>query len=300
MKLWSSIGHSCLLGLTVLLLLFEIIVSRLCSCLINMVDGFHTLYILLHLSLQRPWATHTPPDSSPPASPSPSPLAPSPHFNSSNSHIPSCSHTDSSLPSIPPHLDLNNMSPCGPLPDLSHDITSPPSCIMPSRTQPFGALFSALVVASLCVSVTLEILNHIFQPHPIQRPILATVASALSLFFNAIILLRPVLVRLGLQPAKSASVSVSAAEPQGLGSSERGNLTIIVCLFHCLFDSYNLYITCPSLILSFSCYFCHGTTESCKISCGVLRFLIFILPLDALLRADGNSSEKDTDMFQAI
>lgn len=230
-RLRNSIGHMCLLGLTLLLLLFEIIVSRLCSCLINMVDGFHTLYILLHLSLQRPWATHTPPESSsPPASPSPPPLAPSAHMNSSSSHITSCSNTNSSPPSIS-HPDLNNMSPGGQLPKLSHDLTSPPSCVMPSRVQPFGALFSALVVASLCVSVTLEILNHIFQPHPIQRPTLATVASALSLFFNATILLRPILARLGLRPAESASVSVSATEPLGLGSNERGNLTIIAFLF---------------------------------------------------------------------
>ncbi|XP_048121493.1 zinc/cadmium resistance protein isoform X2 [Alosa alosa] len=213
-RLWRGIGYKCMLGLTLLLLLFEIVVSRLCNCLINMVDGFHTLYILLHLSLQQPLSAHTPPPSPPPlaslASPS---LTPSPHIISSNSHITSCPHPSSSPPSSP-RPDLNIVSSAGPIPTLGCDPTSALSCVMPSRVQPFGALVSALIVASLCVSVTLEILSYIFQPHPIQRPILATAASALSLLFNAA-MLGLAWARPTLRPAGSAS------EHLGLGSGER-------------------------------------------------------------------------------
>ncbi|XP_062408866.1 uncharacterized protein LOC134099860 [Sardina pilchardus] len=233
-RLWRGIGHKCILGLTLLLLLFEIVVSRLCNCLINMVDGFHTLYILLHLSLQQPWPAHTPPPSPPPLASHTTPsLAASPHIISSNSHITSCPHPDSSPPSSP-RPDLNVRSSAGPVPTVGCDPASPLSRVMPSRVQPFGALVSALLVASLCVSVTLEILNHIFQPHPIQRPILATAASALSLLFN-VAMLGLAWARPALRPAGSVSEhlglesAVAKATEDGLAKGALRDGSLLFC-----------------------------------------------------------------------
>ncbi|MBN3310429.1 ZNT1 protein, partial [Amia calva] len=124
-----------MLGLTVLVLVGELVVSRVCNSLINMVDSFNTLFMLLHLCL-------SPSAHSPPASPDPS------TFN-----IPS--------------------TPC------------PSRPFGWARLRPLGALVSALLLSSLCISVSLDILGHILRPHPLQWPLLAAAAGATGLLFNA-------------------------------------------------------------------------------------------------------------------
>lgn len=211
----------CALGLTLLLLLFEVIVSRLCNCLINMVDSFHTLYLLFHLALQH-LQTRQPPLSSSATSASSSSIAPPPippdslpsNANSNNSMqndlnatsqtpaaaattttpnhdpAPEALHPDSETitdaPASEPSTTIDTTNANTSSTTSTSSLLSEPSAV--ARLQPFGALVSALLVASLCVSVTLEILHHVLQPHPIQRPLLATAASALSLLFNAVVL----------------------------------------------------------------------------------------------------------------
>ncbi|XP_034025117.1 uncharacterized protein LOC117509506 [Thalassophryne amazonica] len=46
--------NRCMLGVTVLLLMCEVIISQLCKSLITMVDGFHTLYLLIRMALPPP------------------------------------------------------------------------------------------------------------------------------------------------------------------------------------------------------------------------------------------------------
>ncbi|XP_066560183.1 proton-coupled zinc antiporter SLC30A1 [Amia ocellicauda] len=130
-----NLRHCCMLGLTVLVLVGELVVSRVCNSLINMVDSFNTLFMLLHLCL-------SPSAHSPPASPDPS------TFN-----IPS--------------------TPC------------PSRPFGWARLRPLGALVSALLLSSLCISVSLDILGHILRPHPLQWPLLAAAAGATGLLFNA-------------------------------------------------------------------------------------------------------------------
>ncbi|KAM3875205.1 proton-coupled zinc antiporter SLC30A1 [Diretmus argenteus] len=126
--------HRCMLVLTLLLLICQVAVSQICKSLINMVDGFHTLFLLLHMALPLP---------------QPSPLS---------AHL-------STSPSPPCHLSYTHL-----------------------RIQTVGALISALLLASLCVSYCMEILGHALQPYPIQHPLLATMVGAVSLLHNLLVL----------------------------------------------------------------------------------------------------------------
>ncbi|KAK2894960.1 hypothetical protein Q8A67_012189 [Cirrhinus molitorella] len=56
------------------------------------------------------------------------------------------------------------------------------------RLKPFGILISALLMASQCVSISLEILTHLVQPEPIQHPLLSIVAGGASLAVNILVL----------------------------------------------------------------------------------------------------------------
>ncbi|XP_052007884.1 uncharacterized protein LOC127661293 [Xyrauchen texanus] len=56
------------------------------------------------------------------------------------------------------------------------------------RLKPFGILISSLLLASQCVSISLEILTHLVQPEPIQHPFLSIVVGVASLLFNILIL----------------------------------------------------------------------------------------------------------------
>uniref|UniRef100_A0A8C1G9L4 Uncharacterized protein n=1 Tax=Cyprinus carpio TaxID=7962 RepID=A0A8C1G9L4_CYPCA len=62
------------------------------------------------------------------------------------------------------------------------------SAIKRMRLKPFGVLISALLMASQCVSISLEILTHLVQPEPIQHPLLSIVVGGTSLIFNVLVL----------------------------------------------------------------------------------------------------------------
>uniref|UniRef100_A0A8C4XHY0 Solute carrier family 30 member 1 n=1 Tax=Erpetoichthys calabaricus TaxID=27687 RepID=A0A8C4XHY0_ERPCA len=53
-----------------------------------------------------------------------------------------------------------------------------------ARIRPFGVMVSALLLASLCASIFLDILSHFLRPHPIQRPELALAAGVMGIAFN--------------------------------------------------------------------------------------------------------------------
>ncbi|XP_042151799.1 probable zinc transporter protein DDB_G0282067 [Oncorhynchus tshawytscha] len=228
--------HRCMLVLTFLLLLCEIVVSRLCDSLITMVDVFHTLFILMHMALPlaQPTLGRGPPKP-PPASPlststsitstpTQSPVKSPPYALTIScvSPIPSSSASCPSPPLSTPVLTTTSQFPSKPLtpttthcfsPDHSesnqltsypHPTLSVPANPFPrrlppqaslcglsyseARVQPLGALISALLLAALCVSVSLDILSHTLQPHPIQHPLLATVMGVVSLLYNLLVL----------------------------------------------------------------------------------------------------------------
>ncbi|XP_029628244.1 probable zinc transporter protein DDB_G0282067 [Salmo trutta] len=220
--------HRCMLVLTFLLLLCEIVVSRLCNSLITMVDVFHTLFILMHMALPQPTLGRGSPKN-PPASPlstpntstpTQSPVKSPPYAPATScvSPIPSSSTPCPSLLLSTPVPTITSQFPSKPLtPTTTHCFSSNhsgsnhptstlsipanpfPRPLTPlaslcglsysgARVQPLGALISALLLAALCVSVSLEILSHTLQPHPIQRPLLATVMGAVSLLYNLLVL----------------------------------------------------------------------------------------------------------------
>uniref|UniRef100_A0A671K5U1 Cation efflux protein cytoplasmic domain-containing protein n=1 Tax=Sinocyclocheilus anshuiensis TaxID=1608454 RepID=A0A671K5U1_9TELE len=62
------------------------------------------------------------------------------------------------------------------------------SALKRMRLKPFGIMISALLMASQCVSISLEILTHVVQPEPILHPLLSIVVGGASLIFNMLVL----------------------------------------------------------------------------------------------------------------
>ncbi|XP_026087182.1 zinc/cadmium resistance protein [Carassius auratus] len=146
----SCTTHICTLVLSLCFLVFEIVVGQICRSLLVAVDSFHTLYIFINLALSV--IKHHP---APPCSPAPSTSAGSPR----------------------PDISVSE----GPSPPYAEDYRR-------MRLKPFGVLISALLLASQCVSISLEILTHVVQPEPIQHPLLSIVVGGASLIFNILVL----------------------------------------------------------------------------------------------------------------
>lgn len=155
-----------MLGVTALLLLGEMGISQLCTSLITMIDGFHTIIIIIHMTLLHPRTVNiikpvTPPGAPPPPPPHPDPASPRP-------------------------------SEASPLDQFPHRPSSPaaPGCGLPfpgSRVPAVGVFISALLLASLCFSYFLEIMGHMLEPHPVQLPLLPVVVGAVSLLWKTLL-----------------------------------------------------------------------------------------------------------------
>ncbi|XP_017557422.1 zinc transporter 1 [Pygocentrus nattereri] len=173
--------HRCLLVFTSVLLLCEIVVGRLCNSLINTVDSFHTLYVLMHLTLH-PLQTLTGASVTSIANPytSPDPDGPVPQHPTSTTDGPALTPDSASSTTQNNHTVTGSATDS---PDSEEDRYST------LRMQPFGAAVSALLLGSLCVSISLEIITHTLQPHVIKHPLLATAVGAASLLFNTLILI---------------------------------------------------------------------------------------------------------------
>lgn len=166
-------ARTCMLVLTFAFLVCEIVVGQICRSLLIAVDSFHTLYVFINMALSA--SKHRPKTS-----------LTNPHLSSScpqKSVLHSSSFTTSgpSLPNITQASDpASGSTGCpGTLSD------GEPYSRM--RLQPFGILISALLLASQCVSVSLEILTRLVQPEAIQHPFLSIVVGATSLVFNIVL-----------------------------------------------------------------------------------------------------------------
>lgn len=189
----------CMLAVTILLLVCEVTVSQLCKSLITLVDGFHTVFILMCMALP-------PPPSPPPptASMTNPPLyfldfpASAPH-NFSYSSAPSFglpvaspikplpgTQTASDGPDQPPTPQVNSHQLRSP--DVSHPALACGVSYTNSRIRPVGAFFSALLLASLCISYLIEIISFSLDPHPVQRPLMLVVVGAVSLLHKMLLL----------------------------------------------------------------------------------------------------------------
>nr|XP_057936492.1 proton-coupled zinc antiporter SLC30A1 [Doryrhamphus excisus] len=144
----------CSLGITILLLVSQIIISQLCRSFVMMVDSFHTLFILMHMALPRPQPK--------PCHPSydPQPLTAS---STSTSH---------------------GLHPCG----------SPPGPVLcrmshtDNRTRPVGVFVSALLLASLCIACLMDVISFPLDTHPVERPSLLVAVGVVSLLHNVTVL----------------------------------------------------------------------------------------------------------------
>ncbi|KAG7332855.1 hypothetical protein KOW79_002990 [Hemibagrus wyckioides] len=146
--MWAEPLHRCMLVLTWALLLCEVITGRLCNSLINTVDSFHTLYVLIGMISSKPGAEENPRTTGPGEV-----LCP----------------------------DLGAEESCTFPPSGASQYAR-------FRLQPVGGLISALILSSLCVSFSFHILSHTLQPQHIQRPLLAMAVGAVSLLFNLLLL----------------------------------------------------------------------------------------------------------------
>uniref|UniRef100_A0A8C1D0I1 Uncharacterized protein n=1 Tax=Cyprinus carpio carpio TaxID=630221 RepID=A0A8C1D0I1_CYPCA len=146
----SGSTHICTLVLSLCFLVFEIVVGQICRSLLIAVDSFHTLYVFINLALSA--LKHHPA----------SPCSPEPSTTAGSSRPDVCASGGLSPPCAE---DYRRM-----------------------RLKPFGVLISALLMASQCVSISLEILTHAVQPEPIQHPLLSIVVGGASLIFNMLVL----------------------------------------------------------------------------------------------------------------
>uniref|UniRef100_A0A3P9H950 Solute carrier family 30 member 1b n=1 Tax=Oryzias latipes TaxID=8090 RepID=A0A3P9H950_ORYLA len=185
------IPNCCLLGASLLLLLCQIAISQLCKSLITMVDGFHTLFILIHMVLPLPQNTNIKPPLSPldfSTSPPSIPLSFTAIAHTSCAESPVNTPPDAQTPIAESSLsDQGNqkasfinthLSHC---PKASQTSTNCSLSYTNSRIQAVGRFVSSLLLVSLCISYFMEIISFILEPHPVQHPLLPVVIGAVSL-----------------------------------------------------------------------------------------------------------------------
>lgn len=169
--------HWCMLGVTILLLVCEVTISQLCNSLIMLVDGFHTLFILIHMALLSSQTA----DKLKPPLPILKRGASPPRASSSSEALPTNLPAESSIKPLPGTEAATD----GPtLPDQAPTPTPALHCGLSytnCRIQAVGAFISALLLASLCLANIMEIIGFSLEPQPVQRPLLLVVVSTVSL-----------------------------------------------------------------------------------------------------------------------
>lgn len=225
--------HWCMLAVTILLLVCEVTISQLCKSLIILVDGFHTLFILMCMVLPPP-----PPQTASIIKPLLSSVdfpASLPHNSSSSAGLPSTLRAESpiTLPGTQIATDGPAVPNQPPTPQPSHEAASlvnshqlsapevsppAPACGVSytnSRIQPVGAFFSALLLTSLCISYLIEIISFSLDPHPVQRPLMLVLVGAVSLLHKMLLLrlnwdqLQDERVRVHKQPETESHIEVN-------------------------------------------------------------------------------------------
>ncbi|XP_068601844.1 proton-coupled zinc antiporter SLC30A1 [Brachionichthys hirsutus] len=169
----------CMLVGSILLLVCEVTVSQLCKSFITLIDGFHSLFILMRMAL----TPHTSSASNPPlsssdslATPSSSPAAPPVDLPAESSARPR-RHTQAAAagsalsPDRPPPPPVNG--------SLSYT---------DYRIQVVGDFFSSLLLLSLCVSYVLEIISCSLEIRPILHPLTLAGVSVVSLLHKMLVL----------------------------------------------------------------------------------------------------------------
>lgn len=180
-----GVPHWCKLGVAFLLLVCQVIVHQLCETLIVLVDGFHTVFIIVRMASAA--SSARPAHSSSPIIP------PTLHADPSTEALRGThTSTDGSLIQDEPPSPVEG-APVADCHQLFTPEVSPPArnCGLSfphSRTQTVGAFISALALTSLCLSNITEIISFSLEPHPVQRPLLPVLVGAVSLLYKVLLL----------------------------------------------------------------------------------------------------------------
>lgn len=156
-----------LAGAAVLLLVCQVAISQLCKSNTVLMDGFHTLFLLISIALTADARTTTPPDSSL-------------EFFASPIHTSNLS-PESRLGTgpFPPGKNLRQISPpalgCG----LNYK-----QCRIPI----VRSFISALVLASLSLSSTIDIIGLFLEPKLVWLPLLLVIISSCSVLLKLLFL----------------------------------------------------------------------------------------------------------------
>lgn len=158
------------LGATILLLVCQVALSQLCNSNTILMDGFHTLFILISIALSADTRSRTPPDSlvffvSP--------------LHASNVSAESLIEPHLGTRPFPYGENLRQVAP----PALGCGLT-----YQQCRIPIVGSFLSALVLASLCLSSTIDIIGLLLEPKRVYLPLLLVVTSFYSLLLKMLFL----------------------------------------------------------------------------------------------------------------
>ncbi|XP_029700336.1 zinc/cadmium resistance protein [Takifugu rubripes] len=160
-----------LTGATMLLLVCQVAISQLCKSNTVLMDGFHTLFLLISIALTADTRSRTPPDSSLEFFASP--------IHNSNLSAESPVEPQLGTRPFPPGKNLRQISPpalgCG----LNYK-----QCRIPI----VRSFISALVLASLSLSSTIDIIGLFLEPKLVWLPLLLVVISSCSVLLKMLFL----------------------------------------------------------------------------------------------------------------
>lgn len=160
-----------LTGATMLLLVCQVAISQLCKSNTVLMDGFHTLFLLISIALTADTRSRTPPDSSLDFFASP--------IHNSNLSAESPGEPRPGTRPFPPGKNLRQISPpalgCG----LNYK-----QCRIPI----VRSFISALVLASLSLSSTIDIIGLFLEPKLVWLPLLLVVISSCSVLLKLLFL----------------------------------------------------------------------------------------------------------------
>lgn len=160
-----------LTGAAMLLLVCQVAISQLCKSNTVLMDGFHTLFLLISIALTADTRSRTPPDSSLEFFASP--------IHNSNLSAESPVEPHLGLRPFPTGKNLRQISPpalgCG----LNYK-----QCRIPI----VRSFISALVLASLSLSSTIDIIGLFLEPKLVLLPLLLVVISSCSVLLKLLFL----------------------------------------------------------------------------------------------------------------
>lgn len=156
------------LGVTVLLLVCQVTASQLCKSVTVLMDGFHTLFILVSIALTAESTSRVPLGSSLEVFASP---------------LHACNL--SAGPPIKPHLGAQAS---GTLRQVCPPALGCGLSYRQCRIPIVGSFISALVLASLCLSSTIDIIGLFLEPRQVWLPLLLVLISSSSVLLKMLFL----------------------------------------------------------------------------------------------------------------